>query len=163
VTTGHEPPGYDCPFCRLLRGVETEHNRLADIAWRDEQTCAFISPKWWAGNPGHAIVIPVEHVENLYEIESDLLGAVYATAQRVAIAMREAYGCPGISTRQHNEPASGQDVWHLHVHVFPRWAGDRLYARDDEIGWTTPDERAPYADKLRGALTSRAGIRYSSP
>ena len=38
------------------------------------------------------------------------------------------------------------------MHVFPRWAGDRLYARDDEIRWTTPDERAPYAQKLRAAL-----------
>src|SRR5262249_50014472 len=76
VTVGHEPPGYDCPFCRLLRGVEPEHNTLADIVSRDERTCAFISPKWWAGNPGHAIVIPVEHVENLYEIEPGLLGAV---------------------------------------------------------------------------------------
>jgi histidine triad (HIT) family protein len=159
VTAGHEPPDYDCPFCRLLRGVETAHNRLTDIVWRDEQTCAFISPKWWTGNRGHVIVIPLDHVENLYEIEPHLLGAVYATAQRVATAMREAYRCPGISTRQHNEPASGQDVWHFHVHVFPRWAGDRLYARDDEIGWTTPDERAPYAERLRGALTKRAGIR----
>ncbi|NUR76507.1 MAG: hypothetical protein HOQ28_09515, partial [Thermoleophilia bacterium] len=34
----------------------------------------------------------------------------------------------------------------------PRWAGDRLYARDDDIGWTTPDQRAPYAETLRSAI-----------
>jgi histidine triad (HIT) family protein len=77
---------------------------------------------------------------------------VYATTQRIATAMRKAYECPGTSMRQHNEPAGGQDVWHFHVHVFPRWAGDRLYARDDDVAWTTPGQRAPYAEKLRAAL-----------
>jgi histidine triad (HIT) family protein len=43
----HEPSGYDCPFCRLLRGEETERNRLDDVVWRDEATAAFVSPGWW--------------------------------------------------------------------------------------------------------------------
>jgi histidine triad (HIT) family protein len=158
VTASHEPRGYDCPFCRLLRGGETEHNTHADIVWRDDHTCAFVSPKWWAGNEGHAVVIPAQHVENLYEIDAGLLGMVYATVQRIAIAMRDAYGCPGTSTRQHNEPASGQDVWHFHVHVFPRWTGDQLYARDDEVGWATAAQRAPYAEKLRAALNGRTHV-----
>ena len=44
--------------------------------------------------------------------------------------MKTAFGCPGVSTRQHNEPAGNQDVWHYHVHVFPRWHGDRLYGSE---------------------------------
>ena len=91
----HAPPGYECPFCRLLRGVETEHNRLDDIVWRDERTTAFISPRWWPNNHGHVLVIPNEHVENLYAIDDELLGAVYATVKRVAIALKTAYGCDG--------------------------------------------------------------------
>ncbi|MDX6477236.1 MAG: histidine triad family protein [Gaiellaceae bacterium] len=148
----HEPPGYDCPFCRLLRGVETEQNRLDDIVWQDERTSAFISPKWWAANHGHALVIPNEHVENLYAIDDDLLGSVYATVKRIAIGLKHAYGCDGTSTRQHNEPAGNQDVWHFHVHVFPRYDGDRLYERHEEQRWAPPAERAPYAAKLRAAL-----------
>ena len=93
-------------------------------------------------------------MENLYEIDDDLLGAVYATARRVAIALREAYGCDGTSTRQHNEAGAGQDVWHFHVHVFPRYAGDDLYTRDAEYRWASAGERAPYAAKLRDALMS---------
>jgi histidine triad (HIT) family protein len=75
----HEPAGYSCPFCRLPRGEETERNRLDDIVWRDEAT-VFVSP----GGPatGAAIVVPNEHVENLYEIDDALLGAVYAAASR---------------------------------------------------------------------------------
>ncbi len=45
-------------------------------------------------------------------------GEVTGAVQRVAVAVKTAYGCNGVSTRQHNEPAGGQDVWHLH-HVFP--------------------------------------------
>lgn len=41
--------------------------------------------------------------------------------------MKQAFGCDGVSTRQHNEPAGDQDVWHFHLHVFPRWTGDDLY------------------------------------
>jgi histidine triad (HIT) family protein len=54
--------------------------------------------------------------------------------------------------RQHNERGAGQDVFHFHVHVFPRWTGDRLYERDRETRWPTPKERAPYVERLRGTL-----------
>ena len=154
VTTSHAPPGYECPFCRLLRGAETEHNTLDDVVWRDEQTTALISPRWWAGNHGHVLVIPNEHVEDLSAIDEELLGAVYATAKRIATALELAYGCDGTSTRQHNGPGAGQDVWHFHVHVFPRYDEDELYARDAEHRWASAAERAPYAEKLRRALAS---------
>jgi histidine triad (HIT) family protein len=148
----HTPAGYVCPFCRLLGGVDTELNCAADIVYRDAQTTAFISPKWWAANQGHVLVIPNTHVENIYAIDDALLGAVNATARRIAIALKEAYRCDGVSTRQHNEPGGTQDVWHLHVHVFPRYFGDRLYERHEETTWTAPAERAPYAAKLRAVL-----------
>ena len=150
---GHEPRRYDCPFCSVVRGEETEHNRPADVVWRDTETVAFVSPRWWPANAGHVIVIPCAHVENLYAIDERVLGAVHATVKRVAIAMKSAYGCAGTSTRQHNEPAAGQDVWHFHMHVFPREPGDELYPRDNEYRWASASERAPYAARLRAALS----------
>ena len=147
----HEPAGYECPFCRLQRGVDTENNRQADIVWQDDATTAFVSPKWWPGNHGHVIVIPNAHVENIYEIDEELLGAVYRTVRRVAGALKEVYDCSGTSTRQHNEPDGNQDVWHLHVHVFPRYADDGLYERHVESYWATPAEREPFAERLRNA------------
>ena len=152
----HEPPRYDCPFCRLVRGEDTARNVSADVVHNDDTTTAFISPKWWPRNHGHAIVIPNAHVENLYEIPDELLAGVYTTTKRVATAIRAAYGCDGTSTRQHNEPGGDQDVWHFHVHVFPRHAGDELYARADDARWVSPEERQPYAERLRRALASRA-------
>lgn len=69
-----------------------------------------------------------------------------------------AVGCDGTSTRQHNEPAGSQDVWHLHVPVFPRYEGDRLYERHEEKRWASPEERAPYAANVRAALESDSRV-----
>jgi histidine triad (HIT) family protein len=150
----HRPPGYLCPFCNVVAGGESERNRPSDIVWRDEQTTAFISPKWWEASPAHVIVIPNEHFEHLYEIPDATLGSVYATAKRVAIGLKRTYGCGGTSTRQHNEPAGNQDVWHFHVHVFPRYPEDELYRNHRRVRWVEADERAPYAERLRLELGS---------
>ena len=148
----HAPAGYACPFCRLVSGGQTEHSGQADVVLRANGTTAFVAGKWWPANPGHVLVVPDAHHENLYDVPDSALGAVYAAAKRVAQAIRAAYGCHGTSTRQHNEPGSGQDVWHFHVHVFPRYAGDDLYGRDAEARWATAEERAPYARVLREQL-----------
>lgn len=150
-----------CPFCRLLRGEATEWNGAADVVWRDKRTTAFVSPRWWPGNEGHVIVIPNEHVRDIAAIDDATLGLVYATAKRVADALVAAYDCEGTSMRQHNGAGAGQDVWHFHVHVFPRWAGDDLYARDAEHRFAGAQERRPYAEQLRSRLGSpvRPGAR----
>jgi histidine triad (HIT) family protein len=150
----HAPAGYDCPFCRLVAGEDGDVNRQEDVVYQGNETTAFIAPKWWEGNPGHVLVVPDPHHENIYDIPREVLGAVYETAQLVARAVRASYGCEGTSTRQHNEPGAGQDVWHFHVHVFPRYAGDDLYANDARVRWASADERAPYAERLRASLGS---------
>lgn len=150
----HAPAGYECPFCLLLAGVDTERNTQSDIVRRDAQTAAFVSPKWWVRNAGHVIVVPNGHWENLYSIPRDALAAVSWSAAAVARAIRDSYSCDGTSTRQHNEPGAGQDVWHFHVHVFPRYEGDDLYSADAEVRWTSAEERAPYAARLATVLAN---------
>ncbi len=98
------------------------------------------------------ILVPNVHYEHLYEIPHLALAAVYVSAATIAKAIRQSYDCDGTSTRQHNEPGAGQDVWHFHVHVFPRYAGDDLYRRDGETRWTTAEERVPYVERLAAAL-----------
>ncbi len=142
----------DCAFCRVAEGGRTENTTQDDVVYRDEATTAFIGAKWWVNNPGHVLVIPNAHFENLYDVTDETLGAVYATVRRVALAMKQAYECNGTSTRQHNEPAGNQDMFHLHVHVFPRWQHDELYEHHTETWWPTAEEKLPYADRLRAAL-----------
>jgi histidine triad (HIT) family protein len=64
--------------------------------------------------------------------------------------MQNAFGCEGISTRQHNGPVGNQDVWHYHLHVFPRYSNDGLYAGQKVL--YTPEERIELAATLRAAL-----------
>jgi histidine triad (HIT) family protein len=146
----HAPSGYACPICKFIqRGVESEHNKIDDIVYQGNGTSAFISPKWWPNNPGHVMVVPKIHYENIYEIPDDVLSEINCTAKIIALALKGAYHCDGISTRQHNEPAGNQDLWHFHMHVFPRWDKDDLYLNHDKSSYIAPSDRKPYADKLR--------------
>jgi histidine triad (HIT) family protein len=147
----HAPLDYECPFCAVVRGEERPPWTFRDdVVWRDGASTAWVNRRWWANNPGNAVVVPNRHVENIYELDRELAGEVHETVRRIALAMKEAYGCAGVSTRQHNEPAGDQEVWHYHLHVFPRWEGDDLYRSSHRL--TTPEERRPYAERLRAAL-----------
>jgi histidine triad (HIT) family protein len=145
----------DCIFCRFLAGEATAWNRADDVVLRSDRVTAFISPRMWPGNEGNVIVIPNEHVPDLESTPDDVLAEVYATAKRVAQAMRAAYACEGTSTRQHDGRAAGQEIAHLHVHVFPRRAGDRLYERSGEHYFAPAEKRSAYAQRLREALAER--------
>ncbi len=123
----HAPPGYDCPFCRLYGAGDSNLTRGADIVHRDEAVMAFVSLDHWPPSPGHALVIPAVHYETMYAMPDDLGARIFALVRDVGVAMKRALACDGVSTRQHNEPAGNQDVWHYHHHVFPRFTGDNLY------------------------------------
>lgn len=146
----HKPNDYICPFCDWLSGNETEYKQNGDIVYQNKFVTAFISPKWWVNNPGHVIVIPNSHFENLYDIPDKELSETYKAVKQVAIAIRNSYkDCIGTSTRQHNEPAGNQDVWHFHVHVYPRYENDELYKNHDNKKFVEPEQRKKYAEILR--------------
>jgi histidine triad (HIT) family protein len=150
----HAPPDYDCPFCAMVRGEENEPwSAQTDVVYRDSNTTAWVNGRWWENNPGAVVVVPNEHLENMYAIDREMAGDIHETAQRVALAMKAAFGCDGISTRQHNEPGAMQEVWHYHLHVFPRWEGDDLYRSTARL--SSLEERAPYVSALRKEIAER--------
>lgn len=148
----HAPDGYICPFCLIAAQIESEHvlTRSGDVIWQDGQVSAFIASHQWPNTPGHVLVIPNQHFENIYDLPLHDATAIHECVRAVALAMKAGYGCDGISTRQHNEPAGNQDVWHYHVHVFPRYPDDQLYMT--QRAKMAPEERASYAHKLRTEL-----------
>ena len=151
---GHAPPGYVCPFCVLVAGGDNAapYSVQSDVVLRTGKATAFISSTWWPNNPGHVLVVPDAHIENLYDLTPEVGAEVLEAARRVALAFKAVYRCAGVSTRQHNEPAGGQEVWHYHVHVFPRYDADQLYARDGERRTVSREERSAYAEALRRFL-----------
>ncbi|MCY3895070.1 MAG: HIT family protein [Chloroflexi bacterium] len=98
------------------------------------------------------MVIPSAHFESIFDLPAESAAQIHNVAQRVAVAMSRVYRCDGISTRQHNGPGGGQEVWHYHLHVLPRWRNDRLYERTPERYLDPPSERARRAAQLRVAL-----------
>jgi histidine triad (HIT) family protein len=74
---------------------------------------------------------------------------IFDVSKQVALALKATYNCEGVSTRQHNEPAGNQDVWHYHLHVFPRYKDDNLYLNHKDTYWPTAEEKLPYAEKLK--------------
>jgi len=154
----HEPAGYRCPFCRLVAGGEDDLriNTQADIVRRNGLATAFVAPRWWPRNHGHVLVVPDAHHENLYDLPPLYGHAVHDLVRETAIAIRTVYACDGTSVRQHNEPDGSQEVWHLHVHVYPRYAGDGLYGSRPYPEFVTAEQRRPYADKLRSYFDSQA-------
>lgn len=137
----HEPQNYLCPYCEIAEGNfsdEMETNK-EDVIYKDDIVTAFISPCWWKKNKGHVIIITNSHIENLYDLPNELSVKIHELEKKIALAMKEAYRCEGISTSQQNEPCSGQVVWHYNLHLIPRYEGDGLY----KSKWHTskPEER----------------------
>ncbi len=69
--------------------------------------------------------------------------------------MKIVYACDGIATRQYNEPAGNQNVWHYHVHVTPRYQDDQFYTTQRSL--MPAEERAKHAEKLRNYLERKQG------
>ncbi len=147
-------PDYDCNFCRIAAGGSGPLTSQEHVFHRTDLLTAFVASHWWPKNPGHVLVIPRQHIENVYEFPSDLGGPLMEATRLVAIALRRVYGCDGVSTRQHNEPAGNQHVWHFHQHIFPRWEGDGLYQRHAEKALAPEADRVQRAAALRIALAS---------
>jgi histidine triad (HIT) family protein len=151
----HAPDDYACPFCLLARGIDASQSahvlsRNADTVYRDGEVTALIASHQWPNNHGHVLLLPNAHHENIYELPLYLATRIHELARALALAMKAAYGCDGTSTRQHNEPAGNQDVWHYHLHLFPRYAGDALYTSQRAL--MPAGERAVYAARLRAQL-----------
>ena len=131
----------DCLFCKIAAG-EIPAQKVDE----DEHTIAFMDIAPWTR--GHALVIPREHARNLYEIGDDDLAHTMLAAKRLALRMKERLGCDGINLINSCEAAAWQTVFHLHVHVIPRYHDDpmRLPVRPQK---GDPDEIAGVAEKLR--------------
>ena len=148
----HAPENYHCPFCLLIQGIKNEHvhSNQSDIIDQNDTVTAFISSHQWPNNLGNVIIIPNQHFENIYDLPATYALEIHRMAKRLALAMKLAYNCAGISTRQHNEPAGNQDVWHYHLHVTPRYQNDDFYITQRAL--MPMDEREKHAQAIQKAL-----------
>ena len=105
----------------------------------------------YPGNPGHVLIIPNEHFENIYDLPSNLSSKIHALSREIGLAMKSEYRCDGIMLRQHNEPAGDQNIWHYHLHVIPRFRNDGFH-KAQKVPFEV-DERAACAQMLKNWFT----------
>ena len=122
--------GEDCIFCKIVAG-ELPAERVDE----DEHTIAFMDINPWTR--GHSLVIPRNHSRNLYEVGTEDLSRTVVAAKRLAERMRDRLDCDGINLLNSCEPAAWQTVFHLHVHVIPRYENDPLRLPGQPL---TPEE-----------------------
>lgn len=138
-------PAYDASniFAKILRDELPAHK-----VYEDDRAIAFldIMPRC----PGHTLVIPRAPARNILDVPADDLAHVAKVAQRVAVAAKRAFNADGITVQQFNEEASGQVVFHLHVHVIPRYAGEAM--KPPASAMEKPEVLAGHAERLRAAL-----------
>ena len=134
----------DCIFCAIVAG-----NAPAERLFEDESTLAFLDAN--PATDGHTLVIPKRHAGDLFEIEDEDADALWRSVRRVARGIREALAPDGMNLFQSNGRAAFQSVFHVHVHVVPRWADDGI-----RLPWIPrpgdPQGMAEVAERLRAAL-----------
>lgn len=149
----HQPENYVCPLCQIVKGEPTAKGPSEEaVILRTNLVTVFIAGKWWASNTGHVIIVPNQHVENIYELPDETGHAIFDMSKKVALALKKVYECDGVSTLQHNEPAGNQEVWHYHFHVVPRYTGDNFYGHIETTYWPTMIQKSLLADELRKVL-----------
>lgn len=152
--SSHAPAGYVCPFCRNINEGKADHP--LEMIHVYDHVVVKMNPKWWRTNRGALLVVTKDHYENVFELPVEMGTPLQMAVRDAALALKSAFRCDGVSIRQHNEPAGNQDVWHYHVHVFPRYESDGLYASRD-VYWPDATEMRVMADQVRAAWPRPAG------
>lgn len=130
-------------FAKILRGEIP-----STPVFEDDETLCFmdIMPR----ADGHCLVIPKTPCRNMLDASQAQLGACMKTVQKVAHAAMKALGADGITLQQFNEDAGGQEVYHLHFHILPRYAGTALRP-PGQMG--DMDQISRLAERIRQALS----------
>lgn len=117
----------NCIFCKILAGEIP-----STAVYEDDDFKAILDV-----NPaarGHVIILPKNHAANIYELPDEDASKIMIVAKKIATAIEKAYHCDGVNILQNNGEAAGQTVFHIHVHVIPRFKGDTV-----NIGWKQGD------------------------
>lgn len=130
-------------FAKILRGEIPCHK-----VYEDDDVIAFMDVMPQA--PGHTLVLPKVPSRNLLDADPAVVAKVTPVVQKIARAVKTAFGADGITVMQYNEPAGGQTVFHLHYHVIPRVDGVPLKGHTGKM--EDPAVLAENAGKIRNSL-----------
>jgi diadenosine tetraphosphate (Ap4A) HIT family hydrolase len=143
-----------CVFCEILAGRES-----ADFVFRDDLVCAFMDIQ--PVNSGHLLVVPVAHSPYLADLDESVGAHMFRVGQRLAAAIRRSgVRCEGINMFLADGLAAGQEIFHAHLHVFPRYTGDGFGLRHPPEYSSLPERAAlqSVAELVRRALAEEHAV-----
>ena len=126
----------NCIFCKIANGEIPSKTLYEDDSFR---VILDISP----ASKGHAIILPKNHAANLYELSDEDASKIMLVAKKVATVLKDVLHCDGMNILQNNGEAAGQTVFHLHVHLIPRYENDNV-----TITWESGAEGNTLADEI---------------
>lgn len=134
----------DCIFCKLANGVFPTNKLYED----DDFTVILDAAP---ANKGHALILPKQHADNLFELDDETAAKVFPLAKKIGAVIKDELGCDGVNIVQNNGTAAGQTVFHFHTHIIPRYDNDGC-----GIGWpqkeVDADEQAALAKQISEKL-----------
>lgn len=131
----------DCVFCRIVEGEIPAHKVHETDDW-----LAFLDAE--PVSKGHTLVIPKRHVEDIHGAEG--MDFMWDALVKTADAVKEAFDAEGINIDQNNGEVAGQEVFHMHFHVTPRYTGDELELEYDRSGLENGEK---IAERIRAQMT----------
>jgi histidine triad (HIT) family protein len=138
----------ECVFCAIIRGAVP-----ASTVYEDEQAIAFMDTQ--PVNPGHTLVVPRMHASCLADLEPGLGARLFQAGMRMAAAVRRSgVRCEGVNLFVADGAVAGQSVFHVHLHVIPRFSGDGFGLRFSPEYFRRPEREAleQIASSIRTAL-----------
>jgi diadenosine tetraphosphate (Ap4A) HIT family hydrolase len=142
----------NCIFCRIIAGQAE-----ASLVYQDALVCAFLDAHPVA--EGHLLVVPVRHASGLQDLDEDSAGQMMILGRRLGAALRRSgVPCEGVNLLLADGAAAGQSVFHCHLHVIPRSAGDGFgFRRPLGVGRSpSRPEMNTLAGRLRASLEREA-------
>jgi histidine triad (HIT) family protein len=139
----------ECVFCKIAKGEAP-----ASVVFSDEKTIAFLDTQ--PVNPGHVLVIPRAHIAELSRLESETGGQLFEAAMIAAAGLRKSgLRCEGINLFLADGEAAFQEVFHVHLHVIPRFRGDGFGLTFGSHYGRKPERRELdiIADQVRRAIS----------
>lgn len=137
-----------CVFCKIVR-----RELPASILAEDEHSLAFMDIR--PINPGHFLVIPKAHAAHLADLPSGAGGRLFEMARELAASLRKSgVRCEGVNVHLADEAVAGQEIFHVHLHVYPRYAGDGVGLRMGPRYGTMPKREE--LDRLAAAIRAAA-------
>lgn len=137
----------NCIFCKIIQG-EIPSAKV----YEDEEIYAFLDIS--QVTKGHTLIIPKKHVENIYETNEEIASSLFARVPKIANALKKAYHPAGINILNNNGKAAGQSVFHIHIHLIPRYdesdGFDAKWVTNNEA--YTPEDLAEIAQKIAAEL-----------